>query len=165
MARYVVAGVDELPPGTRKIVDVAGRQIGVFNIGGEFFALRNRCPHQGGPLCEGRLAGRLEAEAPGEPFRYTRAGEILRCPWHAWEYDIRTGQSWFDPAKVRVRAYEVDVAPGAAVEDARPAAGVTAITGPGVRTAGSSDLRKGPYVAETYPVTVEDRYVVVEIQE
>ena len=165
MARYVVAGVDELPPGTRKIVDVAGRQIGVVNIGGEVFALRNRCPHQGGPLREGRLAGRHGAEAPGEPFRYTRAGEILRCPWHAWEYDIRTGQSWFDPAKVRVRAYEVDVAPGAAVEDARPAAGVTAITGPGVRTAGSSDLRKGPYVAETYPVTVENRYVVVEIQE
>ena len=165
MARYVVAGVDELPPGTRKIVDVAGRQIGVFNIGGEFFALRNRCPHQGGPLCEGRLAGRLDVAAPGDAFRYTRAGEILRCPWHAWEYDIRTGQSWFDPAKVRVRAYEVDVAPGAAVEDARPAAGVTAITGPGVRTAGSSDLRKGPYVAETYPVTVENRYVVVEIQE
>ena len=165
MARYVVAGVDELPPGTRKIVDVAGRQIGVFNVGGEYFALRNRCPHQGGPLCEGRLAGRLEVEAPGDAFRYTRAGEILRCPWHAWEYDIRTGQSLFDPAKVRVRAYEVDVAPGAAVEDARPAAGVAAITGPGVRTAGTSDLRKGPYVAETYPVSVENRYVLVEIAE
>ena len=163
MARYVVASVDELPPGTRKIVDVAGRQVGVFNINGEFFALLNRCPHQGGPLCEGRLAGQLEVDAPGEPFRYTRAGEILRCPWHSWEYDIRTGQSWFNPARVRVRAYEVDVAPGEAVEDASPAAEVTAIEGSGVRTAGISDLRKGPYVAETFPVTVEGRYVVVEI--
>ena len=163
MARYVVASVDELPPGTRKIVDVAGRQIGVFNINGEFFALLNRCPHQGGPLCEGRLAGHVEVAAPGEPFRYSRAGEILRCPWHSWEYDIRTGQSWFNPARVRVRAYEVDVAPGEAVEDASPAAEVTAIEGPGVRTAGISDLRKGPYVAETFPVTIENRYVVVEI--
>ncbi len=163
MARYVVASVDELPPGTRKIVDVAGRQVGVFNINGEFFALLNRCPHQGGPLCEGRLAGRLEVKAPGEEFRYTRAGEILGCPWHSWEYDIRTGQSWFNPARVRVRAYEVDVAPGEAVEDASPAAEVTAIEGPGVRTAGISDLGKGPYVAETYPVTIENRYVVVEI--
>ena len=163
MARYVVASVDELPPGTRKIVDVAGRQVGVFNVNGEFFALLNRCPHQGGPLCEGRLAGRLEVAAPGEPIRYTRAGEILRCPWHSWEYDIRTGQSWFNPARVRVRAYEVDIAPGEAVEDASPAAEVTAIEGPGVRTAGVSDLRKGPYVAETYPVSVEGHYVVVEI--
>ena len=163
MARYVVASVDELPPGTRKIVEVAGRQVGVFNINGEFFALLNRCPHQGGPLCEGRLAGRLEVEAPGEAFSYTRAGEILRCPWHSWEYDIRTGQSWFNPARVRVRAYEVDVAPGEAVEDASPAAEVTAIEGSGVRTPGMSDLRKGPYVAETFPVSIEDRYVVVEI--
>ena len=163
MARYVVASVDELPPGTRKIVDVAGRQVGVFNIDGEFFALLNRCPHQGGPLCEGRLAGQLEVAAPGEAFSYTRAGEILRCPWHSWEYDIRTGQSWFNPARVRVRAYEVDVAPGDAVEDASPAAEVTAIEGSGVRTPGFSDLRKGPYVAETVPVSIENRYVVVEI--
>ena len=45
-ARYVVAAVDEIAPGERKIVTVAGRSIGVFNVGGEFFALRNRCPHQ-----------------------------------------------------------------------------------------------------------------------
>ena len=165
MGRYIVATVDELPPGTRKIVEVAGRQVGVFNIAGELFALRNRCPHQGGPLCEGRLAGRLEAAAPGAELRYTRAGEILRCPWHSWEYDIRTGQSWFDPAHVRVRAYDVEVAPGAAVEEARPAAEVTAIAGAGLRTAGTSNLRRGPYVAETYPVSVESRYLVVEIQD
>ena len=60
MARHVVARVDEIPPGERKIVEVAGRSIGVFNVGGEFFALRNRCPHQGGPLCEGRLLRRAE---------------------------------------------------------------------------------------------------------
>ena len=65
MAKYIVATIDEIPPGTRKIVDVAGRQIGVFNIKGEFFALRNRCPHQGGPLCEGQLSGLLEASVPG----------------------------------------------------------------------------------------------------
>ena len=162
--RYVVATVDELPPGTRKIVDVAGRQIGVFNIKGEYFALRNRCSHQGGPLCEGRLAGRVEAPVPGGEIRYTRAGEILRCPWHSWEYDIRTGQSWFDPTQVRVRSYEVAVAPGEAIaEVAGPAAEITAIVGPGMRTAGASNLRRGPYVVETYPVSIESRYVVVEL--
>ena len=164
--KYVVTTVEELPPGTRKIVEVAGRQVGVFNIGGELFALRNRCPHQGGPLCEGRLAGQVDVAAPGDEIQHSRAGEILRCPWHSWEYDIRTGQSWFDPAQVRVRAYEVAVEPGTSLagQDVRPAAEVTAIAGPGMRTSGTSALRKGPYVAETYPVSVENRYVLVEIE-
>lgn len=55
MPKYVVAAVDEMAPGARKIVDAGGRSLGIFNLGGEFFALRNRCPHQGGPLCEGKL--------------------------------------------------------------------------------------------------------------
>jgi 3-phenylpropionate/trans-cinnamate dioxygenase ferredoxin subunit len=164
MPKYIVAALEELPPGTRKIVEVAGRLIGVFNIEGELFALRNRCPHQGGPLCEGRLAGFLESAGPGD-FRYSRPGEILRCPWHGWEYDIRTGQSYFNPAQVRVRAYEVEVEPGSAVavEGAATAAGVVAIEGSGVRTSGLSAMRPGPYVAETYPVAAEGHYIVVEI--
>jgi 3-phenylpropionate/trans-cinnamate dioxygenase ferredoxin subunit len=149
--------------GTRKLVDVAGRSIGVFNVGGELFALRNRCPHQGGPLCEGRLAGFVESDGPGD-IRYTRPGEILRCPWHAWEYDIRTGQSYFNPSVVRVRQFEVSVEAGGGVPSAAPpAAEITEIAGPGTRTAGLSRILTGPYVAETYPVSVDEQYVVVEI--
>ena len=162
MARYIVGTVDEIPPGKRKIVDVAGRSIGVFNIGGEFFALRNRCPHQGGPLCEGRLAGFVESFGPGD-LRYSRAGEILRCPWHAWEYDIRTGQSYFNPTVVRVRHYEVSVETGSSVGTGETAAEIAVIEGTGTRTSGLSALRKGPYVAETYPVALDNQYVVVEI--
>jgi 3-phenylpropionate/trans-cinnamate dioxygenase ferredoxin subunit len=138
MAKHIVATVKEIPPGQRKIVEVAGRSIGVFNIGGEFFALRNRCPHQGGPLCQGRLSGWLVAPTPGQ-YDYSRPGEMLRCPWHGWEFEVKTGQSWFDPAQTRVRRYPVTV-----------------------ETSGA-DLDKGPYVAETYPVAVEESYVVVEI--
>ena len=50
MASHVVAAVDEIPPGQRKLVEVSGRNIVVFNLGGEFFALNNRCPHRGGSL-------------------------------------------------------------------------------------------------------------------
>jgi 3-phenylpropionate/trans-cinnamate dioxygenase ferredoxin subunit len=78
----------------------------------------------------------VEADQPGE-YRYTRQGEILRCPWHGWEFDIRTGQSWCDPARIKARAYPVEIAPGQAVV-------------------------QGPYVAETVPVTVEQDYVVVD---
>src|SRR5690349_19573519 len=112
MARYVVATVAEIAPGGRKIVEIAGRSIGIFNVDGEFFALRNRCPHQGGPLCSGSLMGVVSASVPGE-YQYSRPGEIVRCPWHGWEFDVRTGQSWIDPAPLRVRRYEVSVEEGA----------------------------------------------------
>jgi 3-phenylpropionate/trans-cinnamate dioxygenase ferredoxin subunit len=147
MAKYVVATVDEIAPGGRKIVEVAGRSIGVFNVNGEFFALRNRCPHQGGPLCAGRLFGVIQATVPGE-YNFSRPGELLRCPWHGWEFDVRTGQSWFDPARTRVRAYEVSVAPGQALVEPAP---------------GESGLQKGPYVAETYQVSIEQQYVLIEL--
>ena len=59
MGRHVVAAVSEIPPGERKLVECEGRSIGVFNVKGKFYALRNRCAHQGGPLCQGRLTGFL----------------------------------------------------------------------------------------------------------
>ena len=97
MARHVVAAVDELPPGTRKFLEIDGRPIAVFNIKGEYFGLLNRCPHQGASLCEGPLIGLAQSSTPGE-IEYTKLGEIIRCPWHGWEFDIRTGQSYCDPA-------------------------------------------------------------------
>ncbi len=137
MSRHVVALAAEIPPGARKLVTVRGRPIAIFNIGGEFFGLFNRCPHQGGSLCDGVLTGLLQSSDPGT-FRYIRKGEILRCPWHGWEFDVRTGQSYCDPERLRTRTYPVGVAHGQA-------------------------LVEGPYVAETVPVSVEQDYVVVEM--
>ena len=144
MPKYVVATSDEIPPGERKIVDIGGRSIGVFNIDGEYFAIRNSCPHQGGPLCSGLVTGFLESPAPGT-YNYTRQGEILRCPWHSWEFDIKTGQSWWSPRQRRVRKYEVQVESGENIE------------------ASNAGAEKGPYVADTFPVTVEQQYVVIDI--
>jgi nitrite reductase/ring-hydroxylating ferredoxin subunit len=148
--KYVVATVDEIPPGERKIVEIGGRTVGVFNVRGEYFAVLNRCPHQGGPLCTGNTHGFLRPAGVGE-YQYSRAGEILRCPWHGWEYDLRTGQSWFDPSHVLVRRYDVSVEPGAQL--------LTEVKTP----AGMEGLQPGPYVAETFPVSVEQEYVVVEV--
>jgi 3-phenylpropionate/trans-cinnamate dioxygenase ferredoxin subunit len=137
MTRHVVARAGEIAPGQRKRVTVRGRDIGVFNLGGDYYALLNRCPHEGAPLCEGRLTSLIEADLPGE-FRLSRPGEMLRCPWHGWEFDIRTGQSWCDPSGTFVRSYAASVQPGA-------------------------QIVKGPYVADTFAVTVEDDYVIVDI--
>ena len=136
MAKHVIAALKEFPAGSRRLVEVKGRPIVVFNINGEFFALANRCPHQGGSLFAGRLTGLVEAHEPG-CYRYSRRGEIVRCPWHGWEFDVRTGKSWCEPERVRARQFSVAVAPGAA-------------------------LVEGPYVAETFPVRIEDDYVVLE---
>ena len=96
MTRHAVAATSEIPPGGRKLVTVKGRPIAIFNLGGEYFGLLNRCPHQGGSLCEGAITGLLESPEPGT-YVYTRKGEILRCPWHGWEFDLRTGEHLVDP--------------------------------------------------------------------
>ena len=105
MTQHVVATVDEIPPGTHKLVTVRGREIGVFNVKGDYYALLNRCPHAGASLCRGRVGGLVVSDGPGE-YEILREGEILRCPWHGWEYDIRTGQSWCDPVKVNTQAIQ-----------------------------------------------------------
>jgi nitrite reductase/ring-hydroxylating ferredoxin subunit len=137
MSRQVVARVSEIAPGSCRIVSVRGREIGLFNIGGEYFALANRCPHKGAELCRGMIVGLAQSSTPGE-YHLVRPGEFIRCPWHGWEFDIRTGQSWCDPRSVRARQFQVTVEPG-------------------------SQLLKGPYMAETFQVSVEEHYLVIEL--
>jgi nitrite reductase/ring-hydroxylating ferredoxin subunit len=108
MASHAVARTDEIPPGGRKIVEVERRSIGIFNVRGSYYALRDACPHQGAPLCLGQVTGLLVSSRPGE-YRWEREGEILVCPWHAWEFDITTGRSVLNPHKERVRTYPVSV--------------------------------------------------------
>jgi len=137
MTRHVVAAVGEIAPGTCRIVTVSGRELGVYNVHGEYYALINRCPHAGAALCTGPILPEFKSDRPGE-YRLTRHGEMLRCPWHGWEFDIRTGQSWCHPDSVKARTYQVEVVAGEA-------------------------LAKGPFVAETVKVTIEQDYVVVEL--
>lgn len=117
MTKRVVGTVGEIAPGQGKIIEVDGISVGVFNVNGNYYALRNRCPHQGGPLCLGSVTGTTLPSAPGE-YLWARDGEILRCPWHGWEFDLLTGRSIFNPHKVRVRAYDVSVEPRQAAQAA-----------------------------------------------
>lgn len=132
MGRHVVARVAELPPGERRIVEAEGRSIGVFNVHGSYYALRNSCPHQAAPLCLGAIKGMVMPGKPGE-YVWGREGEILRCPWHGWEFDILTGRSIVNPHRTRVKTYEVSV---------------------------EAEAEDDPSV-ETYPVSVEDGLVVL----
>ena len=108
MARVVIGKVSEIPPGNRKIViPFRGRAgIGVFNVAGSFYAIRNICPHRQGPVCTGELTGRILDSAPpsleSDPPTVEGEGELLRCPWHMWPFEISTGRCLQDP-DVRVK--------------------------------------------------------------
>ncbi len=108
--RRVVACKADLAPGERRIVQVDGRHIGIFNVHGTYYALHNRCPHMAGPLCEGPVTGTARPTDTME-FVYERAGEIVRCGWHGWEFDIKTGQC-LAVDKMRARTYPASVENG-----------------------------------------------------
>jgi nitrite reductase (NADH) small subunit len=78
-------------------------------VGGKLVAYRNVCPHAGAPVCQGRVCG---TTLPGEVGEYSlaREGEILRCPWHGWEFDLLTGLQLVDP-KMKLKSYEVAADP------------------------------------------------------
>jgi 3-phenylpropionate/trans-cinnamate dioxygenase ferredoxin subunit len=133
-AKHFVALLRDFPPGTRRIVTIQGRSIGVFNIDDQFYALKNSCPHQGAPLCTGRIKGTFVATKPYE-YVYARENEIIKCPWHGWEFEISTGRSIFNPHRVRVATYDVTVE---TPEDEDPS-------------------------IETFPVSVEEGAVMVHV--
>ncbi|ALS29046.1 2Fe-2S ferredoxin [Paenibacillus sp. 32O-W] len=110
MAVHYVLEEKDVPEGGRVIVNVQGREIGVYRIGGLFYALYNYCPHQGAPLCEGIVCG---TTMPSDvyAYEYGRAGEIVRCPWHGWEFDIKTGRSLVS-GRIRARSYPVELRDG-----------------------------------------------------
>jgi nitrite reductase/ring-hydroxylating ferredoxin subunit len=108
-SEYVVARTDELPRGGRKIVTVRNREIGVFRLGDDYFALPNVCTHQFGPVCTGKVGTAIvaTAETDWQP-RLAHDNEVLACPWHGLEFLIRTGQCLAYP-RVRLRVYPVRV--------------------------------------------------------
>src|SRR5436853_6219114 len=85
-----VARIEEVPVGTARMVEVNGKEIALFNVGGSFHAIDNTCTHVGGPLCEGEVEG-VE----------------VTCPWHGAVFDVTTGQVLGPPAGVRLGRYNV----------------------------------------------------------
>jgi nitrite reductase/ring-hydroxylating ferredoxin subunit len=136
MTRHVVATIDEIKPGGRKVVTIDDREIVIFNLNGDYVGILNRCPHQGGKLCDGVVTALITSNEPGQ-INYARPGEIIRCPWHGWFFDLRSGQSWGEPDRIKTRNYNVAVT-------------------------GGNELVEGPYQAETIEVTTDQQYLVVE---
>lgn len=76
-----VANINDLKPGSCRSIEIDGREVALFNLDGTVYALDNTCPHAGGPLGEGTLIG-----------------DIVKCPWHGWRYNVQTGERPENPA-------------------------------------------------------------------
>ena len=100
-----VARVGEVPPGQMRRVEVDGRDVALVNLAGTFYAIDNNCPHNGGPLARGSLD--------------TCAGHVT-CPWHAWTWDVRTGQAVAPPIGYRAITYRVRVEGDMVLVNRRP---------------------------------------------
>ncbi len=103
----------ELPPGSSRLVRTdEGRSIAVFNVNGTYYALGTLCPHQGGPLQASKATGTTRTRVTPDGFEaeWVREGEIVRCGWHLYEFEIATGRALVDPG-LRVATYPVYVVP------------------------------------------------------
>jgi nitrite reductase/ring-hydroxylating ferredoxin subunit len=110
--------MDGIAEGSRLVVETGGVEIGVFRRNGEYYAWRNECPHQGGPVCQGvmvrKVEERLDSDRRSAGIHYVGGGghENIVCPWHGYEFDMRTGRHvGFE--KMRLRGYPVKIRDGA----------------------------------------------------
>jgi nitrite reductase/ring-hydroxylating ferredoxin subunit len=108
--KTLVCRVEDVMPGKPHIVRIRSLSVGIFRIGDDLHAMLNVCPHKGAPLCEGPQCG-TTAPVDGAEFIYHRDEEIVRCAWHGWEFDIRTGASLVDP-DVKARTFPVSIESG-----------------------------------------------------
>jgi len=110
LKHYHVVKLDEFPEGSRRVVSCDGVEIGVFNVDGEIVAWYNNCVHMRGPVCQGRIYKRVlepvEADGTTRMMTYSEEHTHIVCPWHGYEYDMRTGCHVADK-RIRLRKYQV----------------------------------------------------------
>jgi nitrite reductase (NADH) small subunit len=109
--RRRVGPLADFPEGCCRILEAGGREIGVYNVRGELYAVLNRCPHKLAPICRGHLGGTMLPRSRGE-FEYGMDGYVLTCLGHGWEFDIRTGEALFGVARQRLATFPVEVEDG-----------------------------------------------------
>lgn len=115
MSEHIICPADSVGEGEHVIVELKGREITIYNIGDEYVAYPNWCPHQGGPLCEGEVGGTTDAcfdrESLESTIQWVKEGEIVICPWHGWEFDLRENRFLHDD-DVTLPSYAVHIEDG-----------------------------------------------------
>ena len=108
--RHKLGSAEDFPIGAVRILNVDGTEVGVIRLSnGEFHAMRNYCPHKGAPICKGTVGGTWPPCEP-QKLNYDLDGSVIVCPWHGYEYDIRSGIELYQKRPTRLRKYPVEVA-------------------------------------------------------
>ncbi len=110
-----VGPADGFADGTISVTACGGREVGIVRWRDRFHALKNVCPHQNGPVCAGILSARLTGAVPGA-MELDEEAPVIACPWHGWEFDVRSGHALSD-RRYRLRLYDVRVAGGRVLVD------------------------------------------------
>jgi nitrite reductase/ring-hydroxylating ferredoxin subunit len=115
MPEVIVGRTSDFGDPGRKVVDIEGSEVGVFRLGSDFFAYYNICPHLDGPACQGKILPcatedvQPDRTSAGRVFSKTQINVV--CPWHGFEFDIRTGRHQTDK-RIRLRPVSVKVRDG-----------------------------------------------------
>jgi nitrite reductase/ring-hydroxylating ferredoxin subunit len=105
--KHLACHVQDVPDNAAKIVKVKNLTVGVFKLSDGYYAMLNVCPHRGAAICEGPVCGTTRSNEKRE-FIYEREGELVRCAWHGWEFDIRSGEFLVEP-RIKARTFPVTV--------------------------------------------------------
>jgi len=114
MDDVAIAKLNDIQDGDYRVFACEGLEVGLFRTGSKVLAYENVCPHAGGPVCQGTLMNRVTERLDsrrrivGDDF----ADELhIVCPWHGYEYDVRTGEHPAD-SRLRLRSIEVEECEG-----------------------------------------------------
>jgi nitrite reductase (NADH) small subunit len=110
-AEHRIGRLDDFPPFQVATVEVAGRKIGVVRNGDIVYAFANRCPHHGAPMCAGKVSGTMLPSDPDQ-YHFALEGLVVKCPWHAYEFDLRSGESLGGVMSARLAMYHTEVRGG-----------------------------------------------------
>lgn len=103
---HKIGSVNDFEYNKIKIIKIGNIEVGVIKIkDNQFRIIKNSCPHKMGPICKGTISGTSIPSDPGE-FKYDFEGQILRRPWHRYEYNLLTGEIMFNDLKLRLKLYE-----------------------------------------------------------
>jgi nitrite reductase (NADH) small subunit len=108
LTRHHVGAVGDFAMEKFRVFDLGGRPVGVVRTTRGFFAVRNRCPHQGAEICAGKVSGTMVASRPYE-YAYTDQTMVVACPWHRWEFELDTGYAYGRVTNKRLVTYEVEI--------------------------------------------------------
>lgn len=110
MNKYYFAEIEDIPHNKFLIKEIKGISMGAICIDDEYHVIMNYCPHQGAEICRGKVSGTTVSKEESQKIAYCLKGQVLTCPWHGWEFNIKNGESLFASKKqMKIKKFRCEV--------------------------------------------------------